>query len=153
VSQTEKRDWPIDLRIFGVLSAFWAAYLVFQIFMRDPVMDPQGPLRALIGGIPFYGRPAQIVLLVQASIFWAIAVGVAARRRWGLLLALFYMVEAVISHLVFVLTYMGMRAEMEHVRVAAMEGTALVILALYLWIRSNDLIFSRVNITHRGAVL
>jgi hypothetical protein len=154
VPQSEKRDWPIDVRAFGVLSAFWAAYLVFLTFMRDPVMDPDGPLRALIAGIPFYGRAAQFVLLGQAAIFWAIAVGIAARRRWGLVLALFYTAQAVVSRLVFVLTYLGTRSEIRPVRSAALEGAALVIITLYLWIRTNELVFSRgASMPHRGAVL
>ncbi len=154
MSQSEKRDWPIDVRVFGVLSAFWAAYLVFLIFMRDPVMDPGGPLRALIGGIPFYGHSAQLVLLAEASIFWATAVGIAARRRWGLVLALFYTGQAVVSRLVFIVTYLGTRSEIEHVRAAALEGAALVIITLYLWIRTDQLVLSRgASISHHGAVL
>jgi hypothetical protein len=154
VPQSEKRDWPIDVRVFGVLSAFWAAYLVFLAFMRDPVMNPSGPLRALIGGIPFDGHAAQLVLLVQAAIFWATAVGIAARRPWGLVLALFYTAQAVVSRLIFILTYLGSRSEVAHVQTAALEGAALVIIALYLWIRTSELVFSRgTSISHRGAVL
>jgi hypothetical protein len=154
VSQSEKRDWPIDVRVFGVLSAFWAAYLVFLTFMRDPVMDPRGPLRALIGGIQFYGRGAQFVLLAQAAIFWATAVGISARRGWGLVLALFYTAQAVVGRLIFILTFLGTRSEIEHVRSAALEGAALVIITLYLWIRTNELVLSRgSSISHRGAVL
>lgn len=143
MSQVEKRDWPIDVRVFGVLSAFWAAYLVFLTFMRDPVMDPGGPLRVLIGGFQFYGRAAQFVLLGQAAIFWAVAVGIAARRRWGLVLALFYIGEEVVSRLVFVLTYFNVRSELREVQSAALEGAALVIIMLYLWIRTDQLVFSR----------
>jgi hypothetical protein len=154
LSQSEKPDWPIDVRVFGVLSALWAAYLVFLIFMRDPVMDPGGPLRALIGGIPFYGHAAQFVMLAQAAIFWVTSVGIAARRRWGLVLALFYAAQAVVSRLVFVLTYIGTRSEIEHVRGAALEGAVLVIITLYLWIRTDELVLSRgTSISHHGAVL
>jgi hypothetical protein len=155
VPQIEHRDWPIDVRLCGVLSAFWAAYLVFLIFMRDPVMDPEGPLRALIGGVPFYGRAAQFVLLGQAAIFWAIAVGITARRRWGLIVALFYSAQAMIGRLVFILTYLGARSEIAHVKSAALEGAALVILTLYLWVRTSELAFSRSgpSMPHRGAVL
>jgi hypothetical protein len=154
VSQSEKRDWPIDVRVFGVLSAFWAAYLVFLIFMRDPVMAPDGPLRALIGGVEFFGRAAQFVLLGQVAVFWAIAVGIAARRRWGLVLALFYTAQAVVSRLVFILSRIGERSEIGHVQSAALDGAALVIITLYLWIRTNELVFSRgSSMPHHGAVL
>ena len=70
-----------------------------------------------------------------------IAIGVLARRRWGLLLALCFMVQVVMSNLAFVIAYLPIRSEWMSVRLAASEGPMMVMITLYLWIRATDLIF------------
>ena len=89
----------------------------------------------------FNGYDARVVLIVQAGIFAAIAIGIFFHRRWGLLLALCYMVEVVMSHLAFVIAYLPMRSEWENVRAVASQGPMVVLITLYLWIRAYDLIF------------
>ncbi|HEY6394850.1 MAG TPA: hypothetical protein VIX12_05485 [Candidatus Binataceae bacterium] len=103
------------------------------------------PMQAVVGGMKFFGDQARIVLTVQAVFFLTFALGIVARRRWGLLLALFYMAEVVLSHLVFILVYFTYPGESFHVRMAAVEGPSMVLITLYLWIRSKDLIFKRVE--------
>jgi hypothetical protein len=137
----EDYPWPIDLRVFGVLAMLWSFYLVWRVMIGDPFGSYLAPARALLGGNVFYGSQAQIVLLVEAGIFWAIGVGMVSGRRWSLLLSLFYMAETVISYLVFILAYMNIRAEWTHVHEAARLGPSIVLITLYLWIRSRDLIF------------
>jgi len=134
--------WPIDLRVGGLFAAFWAIYLARCAVTGDPMIETAEPLHAVIGGILFYGHQARFVFLVEAGIFWAIAVGLIAGRRWGLMLALFYMAEAVMSHLMFIVAYLNDRAEWYHVHLAATEGPFVVLLALYLWIRACDVIFT-----------
>jgi len=137
--------WPIDLRVFGFLAALWALYLAWEVFSRVTLGADAEPLRAMIAGKLFYGEQARIVLLVQAGIFWTIAVGMLAGRRWSLALALLYMLQAILSHLVFIVAYLNNRIESHNVRIAAYEGPTIVLIALYLWIRSSDLIFPRAS--------
>ena len=138
-----KRDypWPIDLRVFGALSLLWSLYLVWVAAIGNPFASYIAPARALIGGNVFYGAHAQLVLLIEAGIFWVIAVGMITGRRWGLVLSLFYMAQSVISHLVFIIAYMDTRSEWVHVEAAVREGSVIVLLTLYLWIRAREVIF------------
>jgi hypothetical protein len=55
--------WPADLRVFGVLSLFWALYLVWLAVIGNPFDSYFAPARAVIGGSVFYGSQAQFVLL------------------------------------------------------------------------------------------
>ncbi|MGC1679465.1 MAG: hypothetical protein WA740_18175 [Candidatus Binataceae bacterium] len=104
--------------------------------------DAAEPIHALVGGILFYGEQARILKLVEAGIFWAIAVGLIMSRGWGLVLALIYGAEVVMSHLVFVVAYLDVRPEWYHVHLAANEGPFVVLMTLYLWIRACDVIFT-----------
>jgi uncharacterized membrane protein len=64
-----------------------------------------------------------------------------AEQRWGLLLALCFMAQVVMSHLAFVIAYLPFRSEWMTVRATAMQGPSIVLITLYLWIRASDLIF------------
>ncbi len=133
--------WPVDLRLLGLLAGLWAIYLGVSVFVEIPFGAGAAPAHALIGGLLFYGQSARIVMLVQAGIFWAIAVGLITGCRWGLVLALFYMAESVASNLAFIVAYLDTGVELHDVHMAAIEGPFLVLLTLYLWIRACDLIF------------
>jgi hypothetical protein len=141
VARHENYPWPVDLRVFGALSLFWSLYLVWTVVIGDPFAGYFAPARAIIGGNVFYGSQAQMVLLIEAGVFWVIAVGMMTGRRWSLLLSLFYMAETVVSYLVFIIAYMDARGEWNHILRAARIGPTLVLITLYLWIRSRDLIF------------
>ena len=138
---SDEYPWPIDLRIFGAVALFWSLYLVWIAAIGDPFAGYLAPTRAVIGGNVFYGWQAQIVLLIEAGVFWVISVGMITGRRWSLLLSLFYMAETVVSYLVFIIAYMDTRTEWTHILIAARIGPSLVLVTLYLWIRSRDLIF------------
>lgn len=142
VGGQRKIAWPIDLRICGLIAALWAIYLAHSALTGDPIFTVAEPIHAVLGGLLFYGYQARIALLIEAAIFWAIAVGLVAGQRWGLVLALFFMAEEVMSRLVFILAYLNNRAEWYHVHMAANEGPIVVIVTLYLWIRASDLIFA-----------
>ncbi len=141
VAARENYQWPVDLRVFGALALFWSLYLLWRALVGDPFSSYIAPARALLGGNVFYGSQAQIALVVEAGVFWVIAMGMITGRKWSLLLSLFYMAETVVSYLVFIIAYMDIRAEWTHVRTAARLGPTLVLITLYLWIRSRDLIF------------
>jgi hypothetical protein len=133
--------WPFDLRVFAALAGVWALCLVAKAFVGIGELDVVDPIETIFAGIRFNGDDARLVLLVEAGIFAAIALGVFTHRRWGLLLALCYMVQVVMSHLAFVIAYMQMRPEWMNVRAVASQGPMMVLITLYLWIRASDLIF------------
>ncbi|HXW83850.1 MAG TPA: hypothetical protein VEJ86_05565 [Candidatus Binataceae bacterium] len=141
MSPDSQRDWPLDLRLFAIAAAVWSAYLTARALLHDPALELMTPLQAVIGGIKFYGDEARMVLLVEAGVYLAIAIGILSRRRWGLVLAIAYLAQVVMSHLIFILAYLNTRQELWHVRTAAIEGPTVVLLTLYLWIRSNPLLF------------
>jgi len=142
MARETSRRWPLDLRAFAIILVFWAAYLVGQVFFRNSFTEFIDPIEAVFAGIKFHGDGARAVLLAEALVLWTTAVGILAGRRWGLVLALFYMAEIVLSHLIFVVAYLNDRDAAMQVRMAAVEGPALVIITLYLWIRSKHLIFA-----------
>ncbi len=104
-------------------------------------MEVVDPIETIFAGVRFNGDDARVVLIVQAGIFAAIAIGVFLHRRWGLLLALCYMAEVVMSHLAFVIAYLPIQSEWKNVRAVASQGPMMVLITLYIWIRAYDLIF------------
>lgn len=132
---------PPDLTLFAALAAAWAAML----FVR--VTTPLGfeffgdPMQAVLAGVTFRGEEARGVTIIHALVVTTFAAGMLARRRWGAILALVYMAEAIISHLVFIIMNLDVRSEATNVRMAAFEGPTLVLILLYLWIRSQDFLF------------
>ena len=135
--------WPFDLRVFAIVAGLWSLCLAISALIPVPVADVDlvDPVETIFAGVRFAGYDARVVLIVQAGIFAAIAVGIFFHHRWGLLLALWYMVEVVMSHLAFVIAYMPIHSEWENVRAVASQGPMVVLITLYLWIRGYDLIF------------
>jgi hypothetical protein len=140
-SDSPQVAWPFDLRVFAVVAGLWGLCLALSALVSAANVDLVDPIETIFAGIRFNGDDARVVLMVQAAIFAAIAVGVFLHRRWGLLLALCYMAEVVMSHLAFVIAYLPMRPEWENVRAVASQGPMLVLITLYLWIRAYELIF------------
>src|SRR6202162_1152562 len=142
-SDPSQAVWPFDLRVFAVIAGLWSLCLAISALIPVPIADVElvDPIETIFAGVRFAGYDARVVLIVQAGIFAAIAVGVLFHRRWGLLLALFYMVEVVMSHLAFVIAYLPIHSEWENVRAVASQGPMVVLITLYLWIRGYDLIF------------
>ncbi len=140
-SRQSQSQWPFDLRVFAILAGLWALCLVIRALVHPSEIYVVDPYQTVFGGVRFEGDAARIVLIVEAGIFASIAIGVLARRRWGLLLALCFMVQVVMSHLAFAIAYLPVRSEWTNVRVVASEGPMMVMITLYLWIRATDLIF------------
>lgn len=122
------------------MALVWAVCLVMRAFAHPGEFDVVDPVQAVFGGILFDGDAARIVLIVEAGIFASIAIGVLTEQRWGLLLALCFMAQAVMSHLAFVIAYLSLRFAWPAVRETAMQGPMMVLITLYLWIRASDLI-------------
>jgi len=133
--------WPLDIRVFAIMALLWAVCLVMRAFAHPGEFDVVDPVQAVFGGILFDGDAARIVLIVEAGIFASIAIGVLTEQRWGLLLALCFMAQVVMSHLAFVIAYLPLRFAWPTVRETAMQGPMMVLITLYLWIRASDLIF------------
>src|SRR5258708_4174380 len=133
--------WPFDLRVFAVVAGLWGLCLALSASIPAIDIDLVDPIETIFAGVRFNGYDARLVLIVEAGIFAAIAIGVFFRHRWGLLLALSYMVEVGMSHLAFAIAYLPMRSEWENVRAVASQGPMVVLITLYLWIRAYDLIF------------
>jgi hypothetical protein len=140
-SRQPQTQWPFDLRVFAILAGLWAICLVIRAFVHPGEIAVVDPVQTVFGGVRFDGDAARIVLIVEAGIFATIAIGILAQRRWGLLLALCFMAEVVMSHLAFVIAYLPLRSEWMSVRATAMQGPTMVLITLYLWIRASDLIF------------
>ena len=142
-SDPSQAVWPFDLRVFAVIAGLWSLCLAISALIPVPVADIElvDPIETIFAGVRFNGYDARLVLIVEAGIFAAIAIGVFFHHRWGLLLALFYMVEVVMSHLAFVIAYLPIHSEWENVRAVASQGPMVVLITLYLWIRAYDLIF------------
>ena len=104
--------WPFDLRVFAVVAGLWSLCLAISALIPVPIADVElvDPIETIFAGVRFAGYDARVVLMVEAGIFAAIAVGILLHRRWGLLLALCYMVEVVMSHLAFVIAYLPVRS-------------------------------------------
>ena len=133
--------FPIDLRIFGAICAVWATALVFRVITQTGIALPGDSFQTVFLGIKFYGLKARAIMLLQAAIYASIAAGILRMKRWGLILALLYMIQVVFAHLVFILFYAKLPGQEVHVKIAAVEGPFMVLILLYVWIRSRDLIF------------
>jgi hypothetical protein len=133
--------WPFDLRVFAAMAGLWALCLAISAFVQIGDIDIIDPVETIFAGIRFNGFDARLVLIVESGIFAMMAIGIFAHRRWGLLLALCYMVQVVMSHLAFVIAYLRIKPEWMAVHSVASQGPMMVLITLYLWIRACDLIF------------
>src|SRR5260370_17959248 len=104
--------WPFDLRVFAAMAALWALCLAISAFVQIGDIDIVDPIETIFAGVRFNGYDARLVLIVESGIFAMMAIGIFAHRRWGLLLALYYMAQVVISHLAFVIAYFPIRSEL-----------------------------------------
>jgi len=57
-----------------------------------------------------------------------------------LIVALFYFVEVVISHMIFFATNYNVPSQAVHVKITGIEGPIVLVILLYLWIRSRSLL-------------
>jgi hypothetical protein len=132
--------WPRDLKLVALLAALWAAALVAQIVIRDITFSPM-PLQTIALGMKFEGLAARIAMVAQAAAISAIAFGLAAERKSGLWFALIYMLEVVVSRLIFMISYMDDISQAHNVRVSGLLGIGAVLILLYLWIRAHEVLF------------
>jgi len=131
--------WHRDLLVFALLCILWSALLIFRA-IRDPFSSPGYPFQDVFLGIKFYGHAAHITMTIQAIAFAAFGIGILLHQRWGLILALLYFAEVVISHILFFVTNFSVPSQAVHVKITAIEGPIVFLILLYLWIRSRPLL-------------
>ena len=141
ITDTGCARWPRDLKVFAILTALWASALTARMLIRDLMPYATAQLDAVIFGMRFVGHPARLVLAVQAMIGFSIAIGIAAERRWGILIALAFMLEVIASDLIFMVAHMDDIAQWRDVRISGLLGVFAVLVLLYLWIRARDLVW------------
>ena len=73
-------------------------------------------------------------------IFAAFGIGILLRQRWGLILALLYFAQVVISHIIFFVTNFSVPSQVVHVKITAVEALIVFLIFVYLWIRSRSLL-------------
>jgi hypothetical protein len=140
MSLPETKRWPLDTKLFAIGLAAWAWHVLERAF-REESQVTVGRALMLFNGLKLYADEARIALLIEAGIFFVVALGMYLQRRWALLMAFALMADIVLNHLLFVIANLSTPAELARVRTEAFEGPILVALALYLWIRSKRLVF------------
>jgi hypothetical protein len=135
-----KARWHFDLLAFAALCTLWSALLILRVFTRDPFSSPASPFQDVFLGGKFYSRTAHITMTIQAIVFAAFGIGILLHQRWGLILALFYFAEVVISHVIFFATHLTVPSQAVHVKIRGIEGPIVLVILIYLWIRSRPLL-------------
>ncbi len=148
MAESERR-LPLDLRIFALLALVWGVSLVLRVLTQSGMAMPGDTFQAVLGGVKFYGTPARLAMLLESLVYMAFAAGILRARRWGLVVALIYMAQVVLGHLIFIVSYFNQPGQEIHVKIAAIEGPITVLILLYLWIRSKAIVVPR---TPSGAV-
>jgi hypothetical protein len=106
----------------------------------DPLSSAAPPFQDVFLGVKFYGRAAHITMTIQAIVFAAFGIGILLHQQWGLILALLYFAEVVISHIIFFATNYNVPSQAVHVKITGIEAPIVLVILLYLWIRSRPLL-------------
>jgi hypothetical protein len=61
-------------------------------------------------------------------------------HRWGLLLALVYMAQVIVGHVIFIASNLGVDSQRIHVKIASVESPVVLVIALYVWYRARPLL-------------
>jgi hypothetical protein len=134
-------QWRRDLLAFGGLCTFWGAVLMLRVLTGDPLKPPAEPFQDVFLGVKFFGRTAQMTMIVQAVIYAVFGIGILMRQRWALIVALVYFAQVVIGHVIFFVTNLHVPAQAVHVKITAIGAPLMLAVLLYLWLRSRPLLF------------
>ena len=61
-------------------------------------------------------------------------------KRWGPILALVYMAQVVVGHVIFIASNLGVDSQRIHVKIASIESPVVLLIALYVWYRARPLL-------------
>ena len=98
------------------------------------------PLEDVIFGVKFYANQARVTMALQAIIIAAFGLGILMHQRWGLILALLYMAQVIIGHVIFIASNLGVDSQRIHVKIASIESPIVLLIALYVWYRARPLL-------------
>jgi hypothetical protein len=130
--------WRRDLRIFAGICILWSAVLMTRSIFN---LSAGGvPLEDVIFGVKFYANQARVTMALQAIIFVVFAIGILMHKRWGLILALLYMAQVIIGHVIFIVSNLGVEAQKIHVKIASAEAPVVLLIALYVVYRARPLL-------------
>ena len=125
--------WPRDLGIFAGLCILWAAVLLMRSIFN--LSAGGAPIEDVILGVKFYGDQARLTMALQAIVIAAFGIGILTRQRWSLILALLYMAQVVIGHVIFITSNLGVDSQRVHVKIASIESPVVLLIALYVFYR------------------
>lgn len=130
--------WPRDLRIFASICILWSAVLMTRSIFK---LSAGGvPLEDVIFSVKFYANQARVTMALQAIIIAVFGIGIAMHQRWGLILALLYMAQVIIGHVIFITSNLGVESQRIHVKIASIESPVVLLIALYVVYRSWPLL-------------
>ena len=132
--------WHRDLLVFAALCTLWSAFLIFRLVFRDPMSSRGFPFQDVFLGVKFYGRAAHLTMTIQAIAFAAFGIGILLHQRSGLILALLYYAQVVLSHIIFFATNFDVPSQAVHVKITAIETPIVFAILLYVWIRGRPLL-------------
>ena len=130
-----EKDWPPDLAMFGTLAVLWAIVLMVRVL--SILHGHRAPFEDVLLGVKFYGSAARLTMTMQAATIAAFGLAILARKRWGVVLALIYMLQVLAGHLIFITLNFSVEYQRVHVRVAVIELPGMLLIALYLWHRAK----------------
>jgi hypothetical protein len=132
--------WPRDLQAFAMASLLWGGFLLVRAIFALRAGATAVPFEDVFLGVKFYGDHARVTMALQAIIFVTFAIGILMHKRWGLILALLYMAQVVIGHVIFIVSNLGVESQRIHVKIASIESPVVLLIALYIWYRARPLL-------------
>jgi hypothetical protein len=135
-----KPRWHRDLLLFALLCTLWSVLLMLRVIIQDPFGSAAPPFQDVFLGVKFYGNAAHVTMTIQAIFFAAFGIGILLHRQWGLILALLYFAQVVVSHIIFFVTNFSVSSQAIHVKITALEGPIVFLILVYLWFRSRALL-------------
>ena len=130
--------WPRDFQIFAGLCVLWSVVLMARALFNLSAGGVR--IEDVIFGVKFYGDHARVTMALQAVVIAAFGIGILMRRSWGLILALLYMAQVVIGHVIFITSNLSVESQHIHVKIASIESPVILLIALYVWYRSRPLL-------------
>ena len=130
--------WPRDLQAFAMASLFWGGFLLARAIFALRAGAPAVPFEDVFFGVKFYADHARLTMALQAVVIGAFGIGILMRQRWGAILALLYMAQVVVGHVIFVTSNLGVESQRIHVKIASYESPVVLLIALYVWYRSRS---------------
>ena len=79
---------------------------------------------------------------LQGIVIAVFGIGILMHQRWGLILALVYMAQVIVGHVIFIGSNLGIEAQCVHVKIASIESPVVLLIALYVVYRARPILRS-----------